>query len=83
MTEQAQTQTDDPKVQITERIENDFTYHPPKNDQALRYTNLRERAKVLAYWIVQMTPASREQSVALTKLEESIFWANAAIARNE
>ena len=28
-------------------------------------------------------PESREKSLAFTKLEECIMWANAAIARNE
>jgi hypothetical protein len=30
-----------------------------------------------------MTPVSREQSLALTHLEEVVMFANAAIARNE
>ena len=49
----------------------------------IRYTFLREQARVLATNILSNTPRSREQSLALTKLEESIMWANAAIARNE
>lgn len=68
---------------IRERIENDFTYHAPKPDQAERYTTLREHAKQFALLIVELTPASREQSVALTELEKAVFFANAAIARNE
>lgn len=44
---------------------------------------IREKAKELAYLIKNTTPKSREQSVALTELETSVFWANAAIARNE
>lgn len=30
-----------------------------------------------------LTPKSREQSTALTNLDQVVFWANAAIARNE
>jgi hypothetical protein len=30
-----------------------------------------------------VTPASREQHFAFAKLEETVFWANAAIARRE
>lgn len=68
---------------IRARIENDFTYHEPKPGQAERYVKIREKAKELALLIVEETPASREQSLALTELEKSTFFANAAIARNE
>jgi hypothetical protein len=64
-------------------LKNRFTYHPPIGDQARRYRWIRESGGALAAIIVGETPASREQSLALTKLGEAIFWANAAIARNE
>jgi hypothetical protein len=64
-------------------IENNFVYHAPKDDQPQRYELLRGTGKNLAIQILQNTPPSREQSLAITKLEEAIFWANAAIARNE
>lgn len=66
-----------------EELDNRFTYHSPKPNQPARYTQLREEAKALAVSIVELTPESREQSLALTKLEEAIFFANAAIARRE
>ena len=66
-----------------DRIERDFTYHPPKGDQQERYVHLRDTAKDLAFLILENTPISREQSLAITNLEQAIFWANAAIARNE
>lgn len=65
------------------RIENNCTYHPPKDNQPERYVNIRGHAKILAIVIAKLTPASREQSLALTKLEECVMWADAAIARNE
>jgi hypothetical protein len=65
------------------RIERDFTYHAPKADQPARYTQLREKAKELALLIANLTPQSREQSLALTHLEQATFYANASIARNE
>lgn len=64
-------------------VNNIFTYHAPKPGQQERYESLRAQARGLAEGIIKMTPASREQSLALTKLEEAIFWANASIARNE
>lgn len=65
------------------KLDNMFTYHSPKDDQPERYSLLRNVAKSLAFNIVTSTPPSREQSLALTHLEEAIFYANAAIARNE
>ncbi len=65
------------------RIESAFSYHQPYGDQPTRYIEIREGAKALALAIVGRTPVSREQSLALTALEEAVMWANAAIARNE
>ena len=64
-------------------LETRFTYHAPKGDQAERYTLLRQEAHTLAKSINARCPDSREKSLAITKLEEVVFWANAAIARNE
>lgn len=64
-------------------LDNRFTYHPPQGSQQNRYVLIRDHAKGLAEFIVSNTPDSREQSLAITNLEQAIFWANAAIARNE
>jgi hypothetical protein len=64
-------------------LTNRFTYHAPREDQLPRYAKLRNMGRSLAEEIVRRTPPSREQSLALTHLEEAIMWANAAIARNE
>ena len=66
-----------------ERADNNFKYHSPKGDQVDRYPHIRKRAKELNDTILRLTPKSREQSLALTKLEEAVMWANASIARNE
>jgi len=66
----------------TAQIEHAFTYHAPKPGQPEKYARLREKAKELALLIAELTPSSREQSVALTELETAVFWANAAIARH-
>jgi len=64
-------------------IAHDYTYHAPKDDQPERYVYIREACKDLHVLICRNTPASREQNLALTHLETAVFYANAAIARNE
>ena len=66
-----------------QELEKRFTYHQPKGNQPEKYEVIRGRAKQLAELINDITPDSREKSVAITKLEEVVFWANASIARNE
>jgi hypothetical protein len=60
-----------------------FRYHAPHGDQPARYESLRGQGRILAAMILSHCPLSRERALALTKLEEAIMWANAAIARNE
>jgi hypothetical protein len=55
------------KVELTTR----FTFHPAVGDQAGE----------LAVLISELSPESREQSLAITACEEASMWANAAIAR--
>ena len=62
---------------------NNFTYHPPFGDQPQRYIKLRDAAKTVAELFLELCPSSRERSLAMTNLEQAVFWANAAIARNE
>lgn len=64
-------------------IARNFTYHPPKGDQVIRYEMIRDRGRGLAEFIDEKCPDSPEKSLALTNLEQAIMWANAAIARNE
>lgn len=65
------------------QIANNFTYHAPLHNQPERYTSIRGDAASFAGMLSVFCPPSRELSLALTKLEEVVFWANAAIARNE
>ncbi len=65
------------KVELDTR----FTYHSPNLDQSTYYAAIRQTAKEFAEYIVDSTPESREQSLAITALEEAVFWAIAAIAR--
>jgi hypothetical protein len=71
------------KEDIIARIKNESVYHPPFGDQQQRYAEIRTMYGQFATLIVNLTPISREQSVALTLLDEATMMANAAIARNE
>lgn len=64
-------------------LDHRFTYHAPKPGQPEKYVAIRDKAKDLAVLITDSSVASRERSLALTKIEEAVFWANAGIARNE
>jgi len=68
-------------MNIKDRIKNDFTYHTPPAEVRDHFVKLREKALELADLITDLVPNGREQSSALTRLEEAIFHANAGIAR--
>ena len=62
---------------------NRFTCHAPKENQPKKYVDIRETARLFAVMIHDLCPDSREQSLAITNLEQCVFWANASIARHE
>jgi hypothetical protein len=64
-------------------LDNRFTYHAPKAGQPERYESIRSQGKILASLVESECPQSPEASLALTKIEEAVMWANAAIARHE
>lgn len=62
-----------------------FQFHPAdSNNKKLAHETVRDVCLDAASKIVELTGAqSREQATAVTKLEEAMFWANAAIARGD
>jgi hypothetical protein len=76
---------DRPMTSQQAEYSNRFTYHPPqqKLGQIERYQKIRDFAKDFSFLLDKECPYSRELSLAITKLEECVMWANAAIARNE
>lgn len=62
-----------------------FKHHPPKSDETIaRHQAAREAADLMLNSIESVSWGnSREKSVAITKLEECLFWLNAEIARNQ
>lgn len=73
--------TRNPQAIDIAELENRFTYHPPNRLQIPKYETIRAEALVFAKAIIHLTPPCREQSLAITALEEAVYHANAAIAR--
>ena len=67
---------------IKERNAHNFKHHPPASvDVTNRHAAAREALLEAANLLADVVPAGREQSLALTKLEEAMMWANAGVAR--
>lgn len=62
-------------------LENRYTYHPPTEAKKEKYEIIRSIAFAYATQLNELCPDGREKALALTKLDEVVFWANAAIAR--
>lgn len=63
-------------------LERRFKFHPANTaSRRLAHEDVRLTLRLAAQDIVDLTPPGREQATALTKIEEAMFWANAAIAR--
>lgn len=64
-------------------ITNRFSYHAPgSQDRANAHDGVRRSCCSLAEYLNAELPEGREKSLAVTKLEEVMFWANAALARS-
>ena len=68
------------ETQIISEMRNRFNHRAPNDAHA---AVIREALLAAATAIALHTRFSRAQDVALTKLEEAMFWANAAIAREQ
>lgn len=64
-------------------LQNRFQYHPPKDEQTKQsHEIVRQIMFDAAKAVNELCPEGREKSLAITKLEEAMMWANAAIARS-
>jgi hypothetical protein len=64
-------------------LENLFAHHPPTGDQVERYEQLRACGLEFAKLIVQLTPRSLQQTLAIRTVKNALMLANEAIAANE
>lgn len=63
-------------------IGNRFDFHPATTDEKRNeHTSVRQNCRRLADFLSNVLPGGREKALAITKLEECMFWANAAVAR--
>lgn len=64
-------------------IENRFAFHPatPENGHGDKHEAIRAICKAFALDLNYLLPDGREKALAITHLEEVMFWANAAVAR--
>lgn len=63
-------------------ISHDFGYHPPKGIERTRqHEDVRAELAFTAKVMDRLLPPGREKALVRTKLEEAMFWANAAVAR--
>ncbi len=74
----------EPKIDRIQNMHHNLTNHTPKSQfMIIDIEALREVAKGFGAEIIRRTPTSREQSLALTNLEQTLMWAVAAIARHQ
>lgn len=63
-------------------LANRFTYHPPVEEDIKKYELIRGVALSFSTVLNDLVPDGREKALAITHLEEVVFWSNAGIARN-
>ena len=67
---------------MTADLEHRFAFHPATTEEKRdEHTSMRQACLRAAQTIDETAPDGREKSLAITKLEEAMMWANAAVAR--
>jgi hypothetical protein len=65
-----------------EDIENRFAFHAATTEEKRdAHTSVRQQCRQLADFLNEKLPDGREKALAITHLEEVMFWGNAALAR--
>lgn len=66
-----------------EDIAHRFAFHAATNEEKRNaHSSVRQACSDVAHFMNNKLPDGREKSLAVTKLEEAMFWANAALARD-
>jgi hypothetical protein len=69
---------------LPEDIEHRFAFHAATTDEKRdAHTSVRQACRRLADHINETCPDGREKSLAVTAIEEAMFWGNAALARQQ
>ena len=64
-------------------LENRFSFHPANTEEKKQaHETVRNTCLRVAIDLNNLIPEGREKALALTHLEEVMFWANAGIARS-
>lgn len=71
------------KSDLLAKLENQFMYHMAEGAQPLKYATIRGQCLELAQMLVALCPESEERDIAVRKLNETMFWANASVARHD
>lgn len=66
-----------------EDLGNRFSFHPATTEEKRQaHEDVRGMCLSLAHELNERIPEGREKSLAITHLEEVMYWSNAAIARS-
>ena len=68
-------------LRSTADVEQRFSYHPVTTpERQAQHQAVRDACKRLAHALDRIVPPGRHKALALTAVEESMHWANAAVA---
>jgi hypothetical protein len=68
--------------EIDEQVANICGFHPATDESRPLHEETRQHFIWLMSWVKAYVPVGREQSIAITKLQEALWATNAAIAIN-
>jgi hypothetical protein len=62
-------------------LQHRFHFHPADKARQDMHAEVRDSCYQAALTLFVLLPEGREKALVMTKLEEAMFWANAAVAR--